>query len=240
MNRDKKTEYLLSSIGEIDDILLAEAENYRAKKKKHFLIPLIAACLAFAIMATTALSLSIVIPVGIMLFGDLAEKNDAEAYPENGGELNQSPSQNEIQDGNNSADRNQSDKENEAVKESLESLLERFSDSGDCAKVESFSELSYVGEPSLVWQSGDEGEIFVKPLSSAQLESVERYMGSGDQVGQRSPKQSVKVWILDGEGNVNTPYLKNGAGNTDVVIFDYEAEIVPSEDLVDCISDILN
>ena len=50
---------------------------------------------------------------------------------------------------------------------------------------------------------------------------------------------AVSVWVLDGKGNVSTPYLKTSRGNIGCEIFDYEAEIIPDERLVDCISDIL-
>ena len=96
-----------------------------------------------------------------------------------------------------------------------------------------------MGGAKLVWQYEEGGELYVAELTTAELASVQDCMGNGKQVGKDSPTLSVSVWLLDGKGNVSTPYLKASRGNVGCEIFDYEAEIIPDERLVDCISDIL-
>lgn len=76
MKKNQKTEKLFSAVGDIDDIFLAEAASYKRKRKKYFIIPLIAACLAFAIMATSALSLAVIIPVGGLIFAEFSNSED--------------------------------------------------------------------------------------------------------------------------------------------------------------------
>ena len=110
----------------------------------------------------------------------------------------------------------------------------------ECERYESFEELSYVGVATLVWQYEDSGEIYALALTDYQLALIESKMGKGTSAGDSSPKLSCKVWILDGKGNVRTPYLKSENGNTGCVIFDFEVEIIPDEAFVKCISDIIN
>ena len=116
----------------------------------------------------------------------------------------------------------------------LDSKSEKFE------TVESPEELTYIGQASLVWQYEDDGELYVVPLSIGQLNSVTKKLGSGEDVGDRSPELDCRVWVLDGKGNVTSPYLKEGAGNEGCTIFDYEAEIIPDEELIKRISEILN
>lgn len=107
-------------------------------------------------------------------------------------------------------------------------------------RYESFEELSYVGVATLVWQYTDSGEIYALKLTEQQLEFIESKLGKGTAAGEDSPKLSCKVWILDGKGNVKTPYLKNDDGNVGCTVFDFEAEIIPNDAFVKCISDIMN
>jgi hypothetical protein len=107
-------------------------------------------------------------------------------------------------------------------------------------RYESFEELCYVGVAKLVWQYTDSGEIYALELTEQQLRYIEEKLGNGTQAGADSPKLSCKVWILDGKGNVKTPYLKNDDGNVGCTVFDFEAEIIPNDAFVKCISDIMN
>ena len=111
---------------------------------------------------------------------------------------------------------------------------------GDYLKLQSFDELSYVGEASIVWQYEDDGEIYVKSLSPSQLTRLTRELGKGERAGETSPEILCKVWVLDGRGNVRTPYLESTNGNVGCEIFDFDAEIIPGESVVNCISDIMS
>jgi hypothetical protein len=130
----------------------------------------------------------------------------------------------------------------EGVPETYTSLDSLLMDSygGSYQKLNSFDSLSYTDSASLIWQYVDSGEIYVKRLSSSELEEVTESIGRGAQVGEESPEIGCKMWVLDGEGNVISPYLKGGAGNVDCTVFDYEVEIIPDESFVECISDILH
>lgn len=222
MNKNEKTEYLLSMVGEIDDILLEEAVSYKKKRKKTFLVPLVAACVAVCMTVMLALPLSVMIPLGFILFEN---QNGAE-----GPELN-NPS--DVTEG-------VGDEDAEEAHDTLDAILYAQKMGEDHAVLDSFEELSYIGDASLVWQYEDSGAVYVVKLTEAEFASVQRNMGKGGQVGESSPALSCRVWVLDGKGSVSTPYLKDGAGNEGCGIFDYEAEIIPDENFVNCISEILN
>ena len=110
----------------------------------------------------------------------------------------------------------------------------------ECDRYESFDELSYVGVATLVWQYEDSGEIYALALTEYQLALLESKLGQGQSAGESSPELSCRVWIIDGKGNVKTPYLKNEKGNVGCTVFDFEAEIIPDDAFVECISDIIN
>ena len=107
-------------------------------------------------------------------------------------------------------------------------------------RLASLESLSYFGSPSLVWQEGESGEFFVCELSAGQLERLQSELGRGKSVGDASLDLDCKVWVLDGKGNVRSPYLKNSLGNEGIALFDYEAEIIPSEKFIECVSEILS
>ena len=218
MNKNEKSQYLLSMIGEIDDSILHEAASYKRRRKRVFLIPVLAACLSVVMVLSMALPLAVILTVDNLLPGDLNSPNL------------------DVED-----DENLENDLDAVVKPygKLDLLLNEQKNDGKYQKLNSAEELSYVGGASLVWQYEEGGEIYVAELTATELASVQDCMGSGKQVGKDSPTLSVSVWLLDGKGNVSTPYLKASRGNISCEIFDYEAEIIPDEKLVDCISDIL-
>ena len=107
-------------------------------------------------------------------------------------------------------------------------------------RLASLESLSYFGSPSLVWQDGESGEIFVCELSSTQLKRLQNELGRGRNVGETSISLDCKVWLLDGKGSVRSPYLKKTLGNEGIALFDYEPEIIPSEKFIECVSEILS
>ncbi len=110
----------------------------------------------------------------------------------------------------------------------------------DFSGVASFESLPYTADrASLVWQY-ENGEIYTAQLTREDLIKLQGLLGKGREVGVGADDRRVKVWILDGKGGVVTPYLKKSQGNVGRVVFDYEAEIYPSQDVIDCISEILS
>ena len=195
MNINEKSQLLFECIGEINDDLIHEAEEYKPKKKRSYNLALIAAC--FALVMVIALASPLIRNLTGM-------SNEATDKPVN-----------------------------------LDSVLLDSKDAG-FETVSSPESLSYVGGASLVWQYEESGEYYVARLSARELNDLTKSMGRGEEVGERSPQLSCRVWVLDGRGSVTSPYLKEGSGNDGCTVFDYEAEIIPDETLVERISEILN
>lgn len=214
MNKNEKSQYLLSTIGDIDDSILNEAVSYKRKRKKNLFFPVLAACLSVVMVLMMALPLAVIFTVDGLLPGEMQSPSLEGEGDEN---LDVAPQ----------------------PYGELDLLLNEQKNDEKYQKLNSAEHLSYVGGARLVWQYEEGGEIYVAELTATELASVQDCMGRGTQVGNDSPTFAVSVWLLDGKGNVSTPYLKSSLGNVGCEIFDYEAEIIPDEALVDCISDIL-
>lgn len=240
MNKEDKTLTLLSEIGEIDDIYLKEALAYKRQRPKRVIwIPLVAACLALCLMATMLLSLSVMIPLGIVVLGngfDILGGMSQDMSPE----LNNNPSVETEAIGEKETDENtvaELEPEPDEGLITLDSLFKNSDEKG-YERIDSIEKLSY-NEASIIWQDTESGAVFVEALSSAELEGIKRNLGKGSHVGESSPKITYRVWIVDENRSVISPYLEAGVGNEGFAIFDYEAEIIPDEELIECISDIL-
>lgn len=124
-------------------------------------------------------------------------------------------------------------------RKTLDALMSDVRESGGYTRLYSEDELDYVGCSSLAWRYSDSDGIYVVPLSSSELARLNRSVGRGENVGEVSPTLECCVWILDGKGGVTTPYLKSNVGNIGCTVFDYEAEIIPNEEFIQAVSEIL-
>ena len=61
MNKNDKNQNLLSAIGEIDDKFIVEAAEYKRKRQKRFIVPVIAACLSIFFVLVITLPLAVII-----------------------------------------------------------------------------------------------------------------------------------------------------------------------------------
>ena len=100
--------------------------------------------------------------------------------------------------------------------------------------------LSHTGAPRLVWENRESGEVSVCYLTVDELSQIRENVGKGSAVEENAPALTCSVWIVDEYGRVTTPYLKASVGNEGCDLFDYDPEIIPSEELIQCISEILS
>ena len=108
------------------------------------------------------------------------------------------------------------------------------------SKVSTAEQLNLFASPAVVWQSGESGELFVsRPLTDGELKQLTSHAGSGTEVGDTSPAETWRVWILAGDGTVISPYLKASKGNIGTSLFDYEPEIIPSNEFTSCLEKLL-
>lgn len=215
----KKAEYLLSEIGEIDSRLLDEAVSYKPKKAFSYTRVVVAACLA-VIFAVTVLNAMLDTPLLESVGGNMSG-DEAETAADTRDELGADDSVSGIL--------------------TLDSLLADKGMSGYATQTLSADTLPYFdGQTHIVWQrSGEERYYVSEALTAAEIAALEQVLGVGDEVGDSSPDTEYMVWILCGDGNVVSPYLKESAGNVGVGVFDYDPEIIPDEKLIREIEKIL-
>ena len=219
MNKKEKAEHLLDSIGGIDDSLLDEAITYKsARRFDLYRFGLMAAC--FALVIVIAIAAPLLRQIEGVGNGVGEDGENGNGVVENTG--------------------NGEESRDEVANDGLGRYMLSIRDSLDgYAVYPSADSLSYTGSMSLIWRYSDSEEVYVATLSATQLSELMDAMGSGEEVGESSPELSCYVWIVDGQGTVVSPYLKDTAGNEGCAIFDYNAEMIPDGDFVDCVSEIL-
>lgn len=123
----------------------------------------------------------------------------------------------------------------------LDSYLTENRGTMNCTAINE-SEIDYFGSTYLVLQyEGDETLYRSRDLTQGEVNRILDLFGKGEAVGTSSPELLCRIWLVCEDGTVLSPYLKNTDGNKGhAVLFDYEAEILPSSSLISCISDILN
>ena len=125
---------------------------------------------------------------------------------------------------------------------SLDALLEQTVQGGAYVPLSSQTEVEYFSAPYLAWQEeGSDAVYLSRALTQREVERIRSLIGKGTPVGTSAPKSIFRVYLVIGDGTVLTPYLPAKDGNLySSVLFDYQAELSPSCELVCCISDILN
>ena len=215
MNRFKKerAERLFRAIGELDDDLIARAYAYRSQSGATARPRLSRVWMVAAALSLSFVLLVSALAVAMRSLGD--NKNDAFPPQED---------------------------ENAAVF-ALDQLLLEERDTASYTTLAAEEALPYFdGNVYLVWQYADSRELCMsRALTPSEVDQVKRSLGKGIQVGDTAPAVQCRVWVLCGNGEVLSPYLLQSAGNIgSAALFDYEAELIPSDQLINCISGILN
>ena len=124
---------------------------------------------------------------------------------------------------------------------SLDATLFARRDNGSYETVSTEKLSFYDGKARIVWQYADSDQLCVsRELTRQELATLKAELGKGERVGTDSPSLRCSVWILCGNGEVLSPYLEASSGNVGQgELFDYEAELIPSDTLTSCISGIL-
>lgn len=225
-SKRKKAEYLLSEIGEIDDKFLLEAENYRPQKRllRHRAFIAVACLCCFVVIVMSA----------ILRNGIISNNSKGESI-----EIPNSEANNSINKGDEASSEESLFSDVEQTKSGFDLLLALQSngrygyDSFESIKREQ-------GKTYILWQGVEGGRIFMsRAFSKDEDEYINEKLGAGDSVGESSPSLEFYVWILRGDGSIVSPYLKDNKGNIANALFEYEAEIMPQEDLIEFIAKIL-
>lgn len=125
---------------------------------------------------------------------------------------------------------------------SLDALLEQTVQGGAYVPLSSYEEVEYFSAPYLAWQEeGSDAVYLSRALTQSEVERILSLIGKGTPVGASAPESIFRVYLVMGDGMVLTPYLPSTDGNLySSTLFDYQAELLPSRELVCCISDILD
>ena len=232
-SKEEKLAYLFDEIGGVDDAMLTEALQYRAKRERgawrRTLLPI--ACTLF--LCVTSLSVVSVNWDRWFPSGDIGGNEGADVT--DGGSLNV-----DMNVGDDVQPDLPSDDTPAWHTETLDALLVDAKADGRYTMLSSVADIDYFGDAHLLWQyASDETVYQSRALTEREMERLCRFITGGDEVGSTSPTQIVRVWLVLGNGDVLTPYLPTTPGNIGTTVFDYEAERIPSDALISCISDIL-
>lgn len=225
-DKKRKSEYLLSEIGGIDESFLIEAEGYRKKRNPVWLKPLVAVACAcvFVAIAFTALP-------RVDVFDKNASMESADG-PTVSVQVNKDDLHYEV------VTEAAADAEPEVYLFGFDALL---SSQEGYSGYDKLSEIPREqGKTYILWQHVDGGKLFMsRPLEKSEVESISKRLGIGSPVGANSPTREFNIWILRGDGSVISPYLVGNSGNIGNALFDYEAEIIPQDQLISLIAKIL-
>lgn len=215
-NKIKKAAFLLDEIGNVSDVYLQEALTYRKRKANNRPWIAAVACILVVVLVGGGLLSS---PLFNNIFGgsfNKAENPEAENPATNPSET-QKPTV------------------------ALDSYLSESRATLNCTTLQK-ADVSYFGATYLLLQyEGDDFFYRSRNLTVSEVDRISSLLGKGKSVGASSPELLCRVWLVCEDGTVLSPYLQNTNGNRGhAVLFDYEAEILPSSSLISCISDILN
>lgn len=210
--QEEKLRYLVDELGRVDDRFLAETMTYRSPRTLSWKLPTAIAASVLAIVVSASLILGSILP----------------STPDVGTQAPNTPPAQNVPD-------------TPLSPPSLDALLAE-STHAPFGTIQSADAVNYFGGTYLVWQTSDSDTLYrSRELTDKETKRLISLIETGTPVGSVSPEQLCRVWLLCGDGTVITPYLPNTAGNIGMsVLFDYEAELLPSDELISCISDILN
>lgn len=126
------------------------------------------------------------------------------------------------------------------VRVGLDSVLCEAVESGSLRRTDSNELPLGDGRAYLVVQLKGQDEYYISEgLTPLQKNSLRLYIGCGSDVGSVSPEFECDIWVILGDGQVMSPYLKRTKGNCGVDMFEYSAEIYPTDEFTAIVSEIL-
>jgi hypothetical protein len=198
--RKKAAERIFDSLGMIDDTLIAEAENYSARRKTAYNALVLRRFVAVA---------AVVVLISVGSIGSWIVSKNAN-------------SDSEVQDGFNEQVGGSGD--------DLRGMLQYASSGGLALKVSSDALNFFDGRTKLIWQYEGESDYYVVECDRPQKLKNEMSKGGEQISFEDSKSVDYKVWVSYGNGEVVTPHLKEATGNVGYAeLFDYSPEIIPNE-----------
>ena len=209
-----KTEYLFREIGNIDDRIIAEAMQYRAKSALPRRLLMIAATLVLSVTVLFSALIAALIFTG--------KPNHREDVPPQSNAPADNPS--------------------DAIP-TLDAVLSELRGTNRYTELTDETELNFFsGSAQVVWQYADSETLCVsRALEASELTVLTKHIGTGTAVEATTQTATCRVWLLLGDGTVVTPHLKASTGNVGAAeLFDYNVELIPSSSFTSLLSGILN
>ena len=226
--KERLAEYLFDEIGGIDDSIITSAMGSYPRHRRGYIR-------RKAVIAIAAvLSLSVFTVASIVMLNrageDLFDSPNASMDEASKGDGEKAPADNEPDYGFNA----------EAV--TLATRLNSLKNTASAEKLYA-SEIKYFdGYARIVWKYSDEEYYRVCKISSSDLSRLkEKIENDQGKLIETAAESSVAgIWISLGDGRVVTPCLLSSEGNVGYgSVFDYTAEVEPSESLAKFICDII-
>ena len=230
--KEKLAEYLFDEIGGIDDSIIASAmgsypQSRRITIRRKAIV---------AVAALISLSVFTALFLGVL---NRANQNPFEPSDKSDGIMN-GASDEDIGD-----DTVADDQPEYSYPEATPTLAVRLNAIKDTSGAEKLyaSEIKYFdGYARIVWKYSDEDYYRVCRISSSDLTKLQSKIENDQgKLVESAEKGSVEgIWISFGDGKVITPCLISSEGNVGYgSVFDYTAEVEPSEALASFICDII-
>lgn len=223
--KEKLAEYLFDEIGGIDDSIIASAMGSYPQSRR------ITIRRKATVIIAALLSLSI---FTALFLGVLNQANEDSFEP--------SDKSDPVMDGADDENDDDSDTHYGTDHLTLATRLNSLKDTVNAEKLDA-SEIKYFdGYARIVWKYSDENYYRVCRISSSDLTRLTTKIENDQgKLVESAEKGSVEgIWISFGDGKVITPCLLSSEGNVGYgSVFDYTAEVEPSEALASFICDII-
>jgi hypothetical protein len=213
-DKQKKGEFLLNELGNIDEDLLYEATDlYPAARKRSakqgFIAAVCVACAVAVLMAPLGAITPLTLAIGAFIGIDLG------LHLDKGGLGAAEPPQESV---------------GEEPSENTADLL--FPEDVN-------ADLFFGGEPFLLTKESSEDCYRITRLSDSQYRKINNMMHHGQKRTEESPAPAEQIWICDGKGLVKSPHLEDSPGNEYYgQLFDYDAELILSKEMTKYLEDL--
>ena len=217
MKNEKRTDALFDAVGKIDPEFLMEAETAPKAVRTSPLRRALPIAAAVAALVVLTVILSVFLP-----------KNGTNVLDgKEPGAVTASDDKSSL-----------SDLEKEAV--SMEEVFLAATEKAEILEGTPVTCRLQPGVAGIIWQTEADGPCYFHVLTSAQVRRLLSLGTNGAPVGPATSGTVLRVWLVDADGTVQTPYLRPGKGNEEFLrLQDYSPELIPSDAFIDALRHLL-
>ena len=209
-NKLQKAEYLLCELSGVEDRYLAQALAFRKPQRANLF--------RRTALLAACLTLSFVLCISVLLLNDRKDESMNGDLAQNSSEIGE-----------------------QSFVWKLDTVLQD-SEGMSATQIDAETFDFFSGESRVVWQyEGDAHFYMSRALTKKEVTALRNVAKENTQKPSSFAKEpNVRVWVVEADGTVWTPYLQYTDGNlAAAAFFDYHAEIVPSDDWISWVSDLI-